>query len=223
MSLSGKPFLLVFDNLTGTARIFAVLPHFSTPPVPVLASLKQLLAWSNVAVSRDEGLRGRAQTRIKRDGKLTVGILLTLFVVSFAVAFAPMWMSFMAWGAEEQSYFLNLIAYQVPAVSGILALLAGISFHAWLVFKLVALFEPTYRPPTGDNLARGIKAFWLCVVQPDAVSTQMRWRCQVALKANLARVRAAAYQSRALHHPPAQLSRHKTPLALFKRAVLRIP
>ncbi|MBK9054482.1 MAG: hypothetical protein IPL78_27300 [Chloroflexi bacterium] len=68
-----------------------------------------------------------------------------------------------------------------------------------------------------------MKAFWLCLAQPEAVSTQAWWRCQVELKANLARVRAAAYQSRALHHPPAHLSRHKTPLALFQRAVLRIP
>ncbi|MBK9054483.1 MAG: hypothetical protein IPL78_27305 [Chloroflexi bacterium] len=103
-------------------------PIFPSPPVPVLAALKQLLAWSDVSVSRDEGLRGRAQARIKRDGKLTVVILLTLFVVSFAFAFAPMWMSFMAWGAEEQAYFLNLIAYQIPAIGGILALLAGIGF-----------------------------------------------------------------------------------------------
>ena len=206
----------------GLPTILTVLTPFSTPPVPVLAAFKQLLAWSGVSVSRDAGLRGRAQTQVKQAGKLSWLILLVLFAGAITFAFAPMWMSFMSWGAEEQSYLLNLIVYQIPAGVGILVLLAGISFHAWLVFKLVALFEPTYQPPTGDNLARGAKAFWLCLVQPGAASAQAWWRSQVELKENLARVSAAASRSLALHHPPAQLSRHKTPLALFQRAVLRI-
>lgn len=207
----------------GLPTILSVLTPFATPCVPVLAALKQLLAWSGVSVSRDAGLRGRAQAQIKRAGKLSWFILLLVFGGAITFAFAPMGMSFMAWGAEEQSYLLKLIVYQIPAILGILAMLAGISFHAWLVFKLVALFEPTYQPPTGNNLARGVKDFWLCLVQPDTASAQAWWRSQVELKENLARVSAAASRSLALHHPPAQLSRHKTPLALFQRAVLRIP
>lgn len=94
----------------GLPTILSVLTPFSAPRVPVLAALKQLLAWSDVSVSRDAGLRGRAQAQIKRAGKLSWFILLLVFGGALTFAFAPMGMSFMAWGAEEQSYLLKLMS-----------------------------------------------------------------------------------------------------------------